>query len=159
VVTNPDSPKWLGRFGRRDTRAELAKVYPGAVFHEWKDATFAQYVTACDLAIIPLDLDDPFARGKPENKLLLFWRVGLPVVASASPAYVRAMGAAGLSLTCRTIDEWVPVLESLMADEARRTRAAEAGHSFVLRDHSEQRLLEKWDRVMTSVALTPTKDA
>lgn len=151
VVTNPDSPRWLGRFGRRDTRSELAKVYPGAVFHDWKDATFAQHVTACDLAIIPIDLEDPFARGKPENKLLLFWRVGLPVVASASPAYERAMGTAGLSLTCRTTDDWVSVLERLMADATERKRVAEAGLTLAESEYGAQRLLARWDAVFASI--------
>ena len=33
------------------------------------------------MAIIPIDLTDAFARGKPENKLVMLWQLGMPVLA------------------------------------------------------------------------------
>lgn len=154
VVTNPYSPRWLGRFGRRDTRAELRRVFPDAVFHEWRDADFASIVTSCDAALIPLDLNDPFTRGKPENKLLLFWRVGMPVVTSASPAYERAMRSAGAPLTCRTSAEWLNTLERIMTDESLRSGAGTQGFAFAEKEHSEARILGRWDAVFASVGLS-----
>jgi hypothetical protein len=153
VVTNPSAPRWLGRFGTLDTRSRLAAVFPQAHFHEWTDATFAQTVTACDLALIPLDLDDPFTRGKPENKLLLFWRVGMPVAAAASPAYERAMRAAGHQLASRTSVEWATTLERLMSDETLRRSSAEAGRAWAEQEHSEAKILSRWDSVMESVGV------
>ncbi|MFT3714303.1 MAG: hypothetical protein QM817_42115 [Archangium sp.] len=154
VVTNPTAPRWLARFGKLDVRQALARVFPTAVFHVWTDDTFANVVTACDLALIPLDLDDPFTRGKPENKLLLFWRVGLPVAAAASPAYERAMKATGFGLASRDANEWATTLRRLMTDQRLREQSASAGRAWAEREHSEQKILERWDAVMASVGVT-----
>ena len=151
VITNPHAPRWLGRFGRVDVPTALHGVFPSAVFHLWREADFAEHVTACDLAIIPIDLDDPFARGKPENKLLLFWRVGMPVVVSPTPAYLRAMAGAGTTLTARTHDEWASTIERLMGDAALREKAGRDGKRFAEELHSESKTLAKWDRVFESV--------
>lgn len=151
VVTNPSAPRWLARFGRRDTRQALAERLPGAVFHEWTDATFSDVVTSCDLALIPLNLDDPFTRGKPENKLLLFWRVGMPVVASASPAYDRAMRGAGEPLSCTTLEDWKTTIGRAMNDQSLRERAARSGREWAERTQSEAQILARWDAVFRSL--------
>ncbi|MDP1822371.1 MAG: hypothetical protein Q8L48_03985 [Archangium sp.] len=154
VVTNPSAPRWLGRFGVRDTTRVVRSVFPSAVFHEWRDIDFAEIVTACDAAIIPLDLSDPFTRGKPENKLLLFWRVGMPVVASASPAYVRAMAGAGGNLCCTTAGDWLSKLGAVIQDEGLRRSAAQGGRAFAEREYSESRLLARWDEVFRSLGFS-----
>jgi hypothetical protein len=59
------------------------------------------------MAIIPIDLSDNFNAGKPENKLILLWKIGIPVITSATPAYVRAMQAENLDMYCYTEKEWV----------------------------------------------------
>jgi len=38
--------------------------------------------------VIPAVLGEPMFAGKPENKLLLFWRMGMPVITSSTAAYV-----------------------------------------------------------------------
>lgn len=154
VITNARAPKWLGRFGEVNVEREIRAVFPTAVFHPWRDADFAERVTACDLAIIPISLDDPFARGKPENKLLLFWRVGMPAVVSPTPAYERAMRGAGTTLTCRTHTEWSATIERLMTDEALREKAGRDGRRFAESEHSEAQTLQKWDRVFESVGFS-----
>ena len=73
----------------------MRKVFNSVKLHLWDESTCSDIIRNCDLAVIPIDLSDPFAFGKPENKLLLFWGMGMPVVTSAIPAYVRAMQAVG----------------------------------------------------------------
>ena len=114
----------------------------------WNRERFAALATACDLAVIPIPLDVPFMRGKPENKLVLFWRLGLPAVTSATPAYERAMRAAGLALTCRTDDDWTGKLEWLMDDEAARRAAGQRGLAHAREAYSEASLTAKWDAVV-----------
>jgi glycosyltransferase involved in cell wall biosynthesis len=124
----------------------------GDVFlYQWNHRTLSAIATACDLAIIPLRLDDAFAAGKSENKLILFWRMGVPVVTSATPAYRRAMTGAGLDWTCTTADDWARTLERAMDDEAARRAAGERGRRFALAEHGEDRLVGRWDRALASV--------
>ena len=76
---------------------------PGVKFymHEWSPFAVRAISSRCHLGLIPLDQDRPLYRAKPENKLLIMWRLGLPVVTSATAAYKRVMSPirwAGLEL-------------------------------------------------------------
>ena len=144
--------KYGGRFVRQDARQIASRILPTAVVHQWDEAGLAAAITRCDLAVVPLDLRDPLARSKPENKLLLFWRMGMPAVVSATPAYRRVMAAAGgPQLVCETPDEWAAVLEEAIADADLRRVAAQAGRRYVEERHAESDTLRRWDDVVASV--------
>lgn len=99
----------------------------------------------------PLPLDRPFEAGKPENKLVGFWRMGVPVLTSATPAYVRTMRAAGLDMHCSTSDEWLARLTRYAGDEEARRAAGEAGRTSAEERYGEGRLLAEWDQVLASL--------
>lgn len=151
LITDLEYAKYAWRFGKARTSDTARGVFPTTYLYEWNVAMLPSIVTAADIAVIPLDLDDPFSRGKPENKLLLLWRLGMPTVVSASPAYVRAMDAAGLDLACRTPDEWLAALRRLVADRDERERAGRLGAALVDAEHSEAQLLARWDALFASV--------
>jgi glycosyltransferase involved in cell wall biosynthesis len=119
--------------------------------YEWNAFMLASIATACDLALIPIVMDDPLFRAKAENKLLLLWRMGVPTITSATPAYVRTMDAAGVRMYARTVEEWEELLERFGADEGARKGAALAGRRYVTTEHSEAASLAKWDAVFESV--------
>jgi len=153
LVTDLEYPRVSTRYWRRPTR-ELVRDLLGTVpvqLHPWDADRVSAVATQCDLAVIPIPLDEPFLRGKPENKLVMFWRLGVPVVTSATPAYERAMREAGLALTCRTPEEWERTLERLMDDEPARREAGERGRAHASEAYGESGLLAKWDGVMGSV--------
>ena len=95
VVTDATRDRLKGMLGEIDSRKFLARHFSNTKFHEWHEQTCSNIITSCDLALIPINLDDPFVRGKPENKLLLLWRMGMPVVVSQTPAYRGAMADVG----------------------------------------------------------------
>jgi glycosyltransferase involved in cell wall biosynthesis len=103
------------------------------------------------MALIPLSLTDPLYKGKPENKLLLFWRMGIPVVTSATPAYTRAMEGCGLPMACRTSDDWIRILEHYMSDKEARRDAGQRGLSYTNEHYSEESTLKRWDDVFASL--------
>ena len=151
LITDLEFNRYLDRYGKVQT-ADLARGLCNHVhLHAWSEPTCCGIVCAADLAVIPIDLGDPFARGKPENKLLLFWRMGMPTVTSATPAYDRAMARAGLSTTCRTEAEWVDILEKCMEDEAGRRHHGVVGRAFAESDYGEASILERWDKLFGSI--------
>ena len=119
--------------------------------YEWDERTCPPILAAGDLALIPVPLGDPFAAGRPENKLLLLWRMGVPTVVSATPAYSRAMAGAGLSMACRNAEEWREILEKYMEDEEARRDAGCRGRAFVEANHGQERVLAQWDELFRSV--------
>jgi hypothetical protein len=151
VVTDRKYFRYMGQYGKADTLKTAQRIFPDVFFHEWKEATCADVICACDLAVIPLALSDPFVAGKPENKLLLFWRMGMPVVTSASPAYERAMQAAGMDLAAKDESDWLVKIERLLSDETARREAGTLGKAYVGQEFSEENLLARWDAVFASL--------
>ena len=139
------------RFWTRETAAIVRKSFDEVRVHQWSEETVASVATMCDLALIPLPLDRPLEAGKPESKLISFWRMGLPTVTSATAAYTRVMSAAGESLHCATDSEWVNALEGLIESEAARERAGRAGRAYAESHYSDERLSEAWDAALESI--------
>lgn len=150
LVTDPRFARWMGRFGWSDTAAAARRALGGAVavrFHAWSEASLAVALRAGDLGVIPLPLDDPLYLGKPENKLLIFWRMGLPAVVSATPAYARAMRGAGLDMACTDLGQWEEHLRRYARDEAARRGAGERGKAFAEACHGEAARVRAWDEL------------
>ena len=152
IVTDLDQPRFLGRFGRVDSLELARQAFDDVRLHPWEEATASETICGSDLAVIPIDLSDPFVRGKPENKLLLFWRMGMPVVASATPAYRRTMRDADLeSFVCSDRAEWIAALERMMNDEGLRNEAGERGRQVAERHYNTESLFARWDVVFASI--------
>lgn len=153
VVTDPFYKRYLNKYVQVDSLKVAQSIFPGVHFHEWQEVNCAEIICSCDLAVIPLDLNDTFAAGKPENKLLLFWRMAMPVLTSATPAYARAMKAASLDCAVKDDIEWLDVLEKLIVDKDARRRIGEAGKKYVDSEFSEASILSRWDVVLSSLSL------
>lgn len=153
LVTDSTSYRYLGRYGKLHSKAQAQRLLPSVniFLHQWTEDTFSQVISSCDFGVIPLSLDDRFAAGKPENKLLLLWRIGIPVVVSATPAYSRAMQRAGLSFACKDNSQWLNSLEHLISKEEARIDAASRGKAYADTHFSDDKLLACWDKVIASL--------
>jgi glycosyltransferase involved in cell wall biosynthesis len=153
LVTDLRWPLAFGDTLRVSTRMRVRRLIPlrEIYLYEWNPHLITELCTAADLAIIPIPLDQPIYAGKPENKLVLFWRMGMPVVTTATAAYERAMRGAGLAMTCRTTEDWIRTIERYMGDEAARREAGERGRAYAEANYSESRLLSQWDAVFASL--------
>jgi hypothetical protein len=147
LITATEYYELVQRFWRRRTSRIAARYFDHVRLHEWSEEAVSAIATDCDLAVIPLPLDRPLERGKPESKLVSFWRMGMPTVTSATPAYVRAMDGAGQDLHCNSEAEWSRMLVRLIEDGGAREEAALRGREFAEREYGEERLLAAWDRV------------
>lgn len=152
AITELQYGRFLSRkFSKRNTLNDAAKIWPGMFLYAWHESTFPAIVRSCDLALIPIPLRDPFCAGKPENRLLLFWRMGMPVLASATPAHNRALQEAGLGKGLNSSQEWLEALEEYMSDEQVRRSAGQTGKKFAESVHSDEKWLARWDQVFCSV--------
>ena len=83
----------------------------------------------------------------------LFWRLGLPVIASSSPSHLRAATLAGLEgqSLCSTAEDWQEVLRGLHNDPEKRLTIALAGQAAALTVYSEESLAQRWDQLFDSL--------
>lgn len=152
LVTDLASPRILGRYGTVDSIKYAASIFRDVRVHPWNIDTFSSIICGSDLAIIPIDLSNPLTRGKPENKLFLFWRMAMPVVATATPAYALALQDAGMEhFACRNEDEWIAAIQHMVADQGARSEAGRLGAAYVNRKWSARATLEKWDELFRSL--------
>jgi len=147
--------EWQERLGAalKDTRVIVCLCSPAylkSAFCAKEFEIFRLRVEAAaghDVAIIPIDLTDAFARGKPENKLVMLWQLGMPVLTSDTPAYRRAMDSAGLDLTCADSTDWRAKLGRMIeASDEERERIARQGRAFAERAYSKDEFLKRFDR-------------
>jgi hypothetical protein len=153
LVTDLEYPLALRHVGRASTKRLVRQSFdiPNVYLYEWNEAMFSTLCTACDMALIPIPLDVPIYRGKPENKLQIFWRMGIPVLTSATPAYSNAMARVGLDMSCTTTGDWIQNMKRFINDEALRRDAGLRGRRDAETNFNDDVLLAAWDRVIASV--------
>lgn len=153
LVTDVVAPRYMNRFFERRTEDLISDWGIDVRLYQWSLDALIEVSSSCDIAIVPVDLMDPMAVGKPENRMRVFWRLGLPVVASASPSNVRAASLAGLGdrVLCSTDANWEDALLDLHSDPGERLAIAEAGQAAALGLYSEESLAHRWDRLFESL--------
>lgn len=153
LVTKLEFGRFMGKYFKRRTSELARKIFKRTYLYEWNESLASTIISACDLAVIPIQMKNPLSSGKPENKLLLFWRMGLPAVVSATAAYSRAMAAAGLPMACKTPEQWKETLEKFILDDGSARRDAGAkGKAFAESNYGEEKLLRLWDKLFESLS-------
>ena len=117
----------------------------------WSPINLVECARSSSIAMIPIDLSVPMQRMKPENRLLIMWRLGLPCLTSPSPAYIRAARQAGVTAICNTLEEWFEHFNRLLSDPNFAHREITAGQSYLHENHNRTILLKKWDLAFESV--------
>lgn len=144
----------LNKYFRRKTLNLIqnhSKLDSDQIFiNSWSPENLTNQAARSHLAIIPLDLSIPLLRLKPENRLLIMWRLGLPCLTSASPAYKRVAKSVGVDSICETSSEWRLKMQQLLDDpELARTQAVK-GQAYIRDHHTGPLLLKKWDEAIES---------
>jgi hypothetical protein len=152
LVTDPAVHRYFGRFGTYRTMDGLKPLRCEKVLHPWSRDSFAEQVKKADVAIIPIDTADAFAMGKPDNKLVMLWKMGMPVLATATPAYQRAMQGAGLDMLCRTAADWTQKLRDLLnASPVELEETARRGRDFADKTYTREAFMGRFDEVFASI--------
>ena len=103
------------------------------------------------MAVIPIDLSFPLQYLKPENRLLIMWRLGLPCLTSSSPAYMRVAVAANTDSICSSPEEWRVKMARILDMRDVAEENVNQGQNYLKEFHNTDLLLEQWDRVFESV--------
>ena len=150
IITDPIIPRFFGKLGSVSTHEMAVNTFPNSYFHSWDKTTCAQLICDCDLAVIPIDTA-PLNRGKPENKMVLLWKMGMPVISTDIPAYRRAMSGANLDYTCSNTSDWIRKMKELFDSADLREYAGCSGRQYANRWFSEERILSLWDELFLSI--------
>ena len=154
-VTDEKYFKFLNKYCQRDTlallRRDLKCVSDSINLIPWTPENLLSSANSSYVSMIPIDLSVPMQRLKPENRLLIMWRLGLPCLTSASPAYSRVAIKAGVNVVCANLDAWLKNFQLLFDDPVFAYQEVVRGQEYLLENHNRSVLLEKWDRAIESV--------
>jgi len=155
LITDSNYFLLLNSYLKRDTlslvrrnlrvREDFLHVVP------WSTGNLTAYAQKSSLGVIPVDISIPSQRLKPENRLLIMWRLGLPALTSPTPAYLRVSLEAGTQVICHSSDEWRENLMTLLNDNRYARAQVVQGQDYLRANHSRDSLLRKWDYVIQSV--------
>ena len=143
------------RYIQRDTVSLLANILKGAsgfsTVIPWSIRNLVEQAMLSDVAVIPIDLSKPIQYLKPENRLLIMWRLGLPCLTSPSPAYLRVAKKAKVDSICDSPTEWKSKIAEILENRDRAEENATLGQAYLREFHNTDLLLERWDRAFESV--------
>jgi hypothetical protein len=150
IVTDSKYCKISSKFDCTSTYKLLSDIFKGTEidFHlyDWNEATFSAICASCDIALIPIP-NDPVMLAKPENKLLLMWEIGIPVITTATKSYCRVMKAANLDFTGNDIKELRMKILSLLSSEAMRVQYMDNASRYLQDNCSEYYVQNLWNEI------------
>ena len=153
LITALKYKKYMNRYITKYTVNEVEKHIDikNVNLYQWNELTVSHIASTCDFAVIPINSNDQMDKGKPEDKLLIFWLMGLPTVVSETPAHLMAMSAAGLSMSCATTNDWVNVISNLAENASTRNEAAKKGFMYASDVSNEEKMMSSWDNMFSFV--------
>jgi hypothetical protein len=153
-VTDEYYYKFLGKHIKQSTavilKRDLNEIEARVNIIPWSIENLVKSAEKSAIAMIPINLTVPMQELKPENRLLIMWRLGLPCLTSASPAYSRVMSKAGTTGTCIVDEDWKTNFEKLLNDRSFAYDEVERGQIYLRENHTSSILLNKWDEAIAS---------
>ena len=145
--------KYMNKYVTRHTINEVKKYIDvnNVYLYQWNELTVSHISSACDFAVIPINSNDTMDNGKPEDKLLIFWLMGLPAVVSETPAHLRAMKGAGVSMACSSTNDWVSTIKDIVENKTKRDQSAEKGFAYASRVNSVEAIMSLWDDLFEDI--------
>lgn len=154
-VTDPTYHRLLGKFFSTNTssllKRRLQDVYSDSEIIPWSQSNLVDAARRSSVAIIPIQLQNKLQYMKPENRLLIMWRLGLPCLTSSSPAYKRVAVGAGTDTICETPQQWESQLTRVLEDHEFAKDVVAKGQAYLAANHNSEILLSKWDQAFQSV--------
>ena len=155
MVTDLEYPLFLGKYFYQPTEKILEDI-PNTLGENfklirWKLEGVVEAAKRSHIAVLPLDPFGTLNPLKPENRLLMMWRMGLPTLASPSLAYLRVMRETQIDGICHDPDEWHKKITQLMESVELRQESVEKGQQYIRDRHSREILLNAWDELFESV--------
>lgn len=155
MVTDLEYPIFLGKYLYRSTR-EILEDIPDIlgenfILTKWDLNAVIEAARRSHLAVLPLDPAGALNPLKAENRLLMMWRIGLPVITSPSVSYLRVMKNTQIDGICHSPDQWTAKITELMNSIQLRREFVERGQQYIRDTHSKEIVLQAWDKLFESV--------
>ena len=152
VLTNLNSYKYMNKYIKIDLIQMLKKQlnYKNLNLNlvPWSSTALRTYSQKSTLGVIPILGFKGYNHLKAENRLLIMWRLGLPVLTSPLASYRRVMIDAGIDGICENKEEWRTKLGGLFESAGMREEFIGKSRLYLIKRHNLDDILKKWDFVL-----------
>lgn len=121
----------------------------------WSEASEASDLQRCDVGIMPLPVEDAWAKGKCGFKLIQYMGCGLPVVASAIGANLDIVRNGETGFLASTPEDWVRALNFLREHPEEGRAKGQAGRLRMEEHYSLQSQLPRLDALFRDLIGAP----
>jgi hypothetical protein len=157
LVTDMQTPRYLGKFGKIKTSkriVDLETILQDKIkLRPWSIQAVIEEAQKATVALLPLDKKNFLNPLKPENRLLIMWRLGVPCLTSPNLAYQRVMALAGIQNICDGQEEWLNQILSILENPKEQKEIVEKGQAYIRQFHGLNSTLLKWDEAFESIVL------
>jgi hypothetical protein len=155
LLTDLKFHKFLGKFRESDTQDLLSKIFFKQVsrinLQQWSIMNLQAASQKAILGVLPVDINNPIQFLKPENRLLIMWRLGLPAVVANTPAYSRVSDAVGINIIPKSYDDWVDLMSYMIKDPEYARFTLQEGQKYLNEYHNYDTFDSAWKHAIGSV--------
>lgn len=149
VITDLYYYRYLNKYFLKNTYSELLNKTPFINFHEWNKLNFFEKIIDNDIALIPLSQSNPMEYGKPSNKLFLFYKMNMPVIASATPAYVAIEDELSHRVTYSDIEGFQEIIDYYIKNDEKRIDYVNDANKLLNHNYPETLITKTWQQALS----------
>ena len=153
MVSDLEYFKFLRGFWKEPTLDLISRTLPSYSHRllKWNIRNLIKFANCSDLAVVPVDIKKQIQFFKPENRLMIMFRLGIPVVCSRTPSHLRVEKKLGIRITCESSLVWRELIEDLWSNEELSRHLVDQGKLYLKKYHNDDILFEKWDSAIQSI--------
>ena len=155
LVTDEYYFKYLGKFGKTNTsdsnHTTLQNLGCKYRFVEWSLENVTKTAENAKIGLVPVNVKSAFQSLKPENRMLIMWRLGLPCLVSATPSHLRVARETKLENTFQDSEDLYFQLSNMLQSPEMQEENVKRGQVYLAEYHNLDIFLSSWDKVIASV--------
>ena len=136
----------------RSVEGELDSIFQNASFVPWTPSALMDELSRSTLGLLPINVVSSIGKAKPENRLVLLWRFGVPALTSPLPSYKELAKRTGVDFVCADDQEWTDRIKTFTQASDRNLAQARFLKDFADAHYSVALILDKWRGVLAAVS-------
>lgn len=148
IITGEKLYKYADQFFEQNLYKKIKINFPRSYKRiriiPWSLPNLLDYSKKSRFAIIPICENDSFGRLKSENKLISFWKLHLPVIASAIPSYLRVCTSSKSEVSI-CFDNWTDKMINFSKISMQSYFDESNIVSTLKESYSSNAIIELWD--------------
>lgn len=155
IVSDSNYYMYYGKLGKIKTETYINKFLniKKSQFQllNWSLQKIIETAKDSHIGILPLDIYKKMNQFKAENRLLIMWRLGLPVLASKTKAYSRVLKNCNNVGLINEECDWLKYTNSFEKFYSELLWQVEEGKKYLDLNHSDEILMYKWRKAVHSI--------